>query len=83
MFSIYLEGKKRDGCAMAKWFRPFSLLAAALIKQPEGKGQTKRPPATQDDSQQLRKYPRIHPRFYSPFWRNKPRLVIQLPKITG
>ena len=28
------KGKERDGCAMAKWFRPFSLLAAKIMCAP-------------------------------------------------
>ena len=29
--------EKRDGCAMAKWFQLFFLLAAKTYKQPEAK----------------------------------------------
>ena len=33
-------GKNRDGYAIAKWFRPFSLLAAKTYKRPEAKGRS-------------------------------------------
>ena len=38
---------------MAKWFQSFSLLAATLIKQPEGKGQTKYPSGSPEIAAQL------------------------------
>ena len=73
-------GKKRDGCAMAKWFRPFSLLAAkcmcapGAIKAEQNTSSTRRNISTIG----TRKYPWIHTRFYSPFGRNKPRHALSL-----
>ena len=64
---------------MAKWFRPFSLLAAKTYKRPEAKVGPHR--SLRSSTKYLTrnpKYPRIHPRFYSPFWRNKPRHALSL-----
>lgn len=58
---------------MENGYRHFFLLAAKLLRA-QGQRLSKTPhQPTQDDSQQSRKYPQIHPRFYSPFWRNKTR----------
>lgn len=64
---------------MAKWLRPFSLLAAKTYKRPEAKVGPHR--SLRSSTKYLTrnpKYPRIHPRFYSPFWRNKPRHALSL-----
>lgn len=56
----------------------FFLLAAKLLRaQEQWLSKTPHLP-TQDDGRQPRKYPRIHPRFYNPFWRNKPRHALSL-----
>lgn len=71
-------GKKRDGCAMENGYRHFFLLAAKLLRaQGQRLSKTLHQP-TQDDSQQPRKYPQTLTRFYSPFWRNKPRHALSL-----
>ena len=49
------------------------LLTANLISNPRTIARQNALRPTQDNGQLSRKYPQIHPRFYSPFWRNKPR----------
>ena len=72
-------GKNRDGYAIAKWFRPFSLLAAKTYKRPEAKVGPHRP--LRSSTKYLTRNPKyswIQPQFYSPFWRNKPRHALSL-----
>ena len=56
------------------------LLAANLISNPIVKVSPKRSHSyqTQNTLLGIRKYPQTHPRFYSPFGRNKPRHALSL-----
>ena len=61
-----------------KWLPPFFSFGCKTFKSPGAKAKQNTPSAHPRDSQQPRKYPRIQPRFYSPFWRNKPRHALSL-----
>ena len=62
-YIIHLEGKKRNGYAMAKWFRPFSLLAAKTYKRPETKVGPQR--ALRSSTKYLTRNPKISVNPYS------------------